>query len=162
MSLFVARLRSMSFLAAAAFFFLPLLTVSCPGGSRTFSGYSVASGTSVEIPQIGGPPRTERVGGEPLAAAAMACAVVGILVGLARGSLGRALSLILASAGAVLLLLAGHRIGQQLENRGLGVLTLSHEVGFWSILAAFGLAFILSFIGGRTGKDSPGRRSASV
>lgn len=96
--------RPARFLATALCFLLPFLLVSCPGKTVAFSGVQLATGTTVTQPQMFGPPKSQHLDAEPLAAAALLCAVAGIFAGLAKGVPGRGASALFAIVGGVCLI----------------------------------------------------------
>ena len=67
------------FAASILCFLLPFVTLSC-GGQRitSFSGVQLAIGTSVDQPQIFGPPKKQNVDPDPTAAVAGICALLGL------------------------------------------------------------------------------------
>ncbi len=67
------------FLASILCFLLPFITVSC-GGQKvgSFSGLQLATGTTVNQPQMFGPAQSEKVESEPMATIAILCAVAGL------------------------------------------------------------------------------------
>ncbi|MFI5105447.1 MAG: hypothetical protein ACHP79_11020, partial [Terriglobales bacterium] len=96
------------FIVTTLCFLLPFVTVSCNGTKvASFSGVELATGTTVEQPQMFGPAQKKSVGAEPLATMAALCALAG--VGLSF--LGIRLAIVPAIGGAVgalfLLLLQG-------------------------------------------------------
>jgi hypothetical protein len=142
MTFSAARVRSGIFALTALFYALPFLTLSCPGGASTFTGVELAIGTDVEEPQMLGPPKSQHVDGEPLALAALACAVAGALIASMRGRVGRTGSIVLASVGGVLLLAIQHRVGTQVQEQGMGILSAKFELGYWLALLGYGLALL--------------------
>src|SRR5581483_3852920 len=56
-----------AFVLAIVCFFFPLISVSC-GGTRVsqFTGVQLVTGTSIQEPQLFGPPKQHRVDPEPL------------------------------------------------------------------------------------------------
>jgi hypothetical protein len=123
------KLSSLVFGVAIICFFLPFVTLSC-GGQRamTFSGMQMAIGTSVDEPQLFGPPRKKPVEPNPLASLALLCAVLGVILGLTTTSvLSPAITGI---AGALSLLLAKGRLDDQVLRQGQGMLQVNTETGY--------------------------------
>jgi hypothetical protein len=137
MSSSVHRLRSMTFAAALLAYAMPFVTVSCPGGSQTLTGIQVAVGTTVEQQQLLGPPKTEHLDGEPLALAALLCAVAGLASAVLRRPVAAAASLVIGLLGAVLLLLLRSKIDGAVQNQGMGMFQVTYGVGYWTAVLGF-------------------------
>lgn len=118
------------FVASILCFFLPFLNVSCNGQkAASFTGVQLATGTSLEQPQMFGPPRRQNVSPDPFTAFAGLCALIGLglsLVG-ARVAIVPAIS---GVAGAVSLLLMKSRMDDQVLKQGHGMLQVNYEIGY--------------------------------
>lgn len=118
------------FVGSTLCFFLPFVTVSC-GGIKAFTltGQQMATGTTLTQPQPFGAPRTEKVPGEPFAAVAWLCAIVGIGLSLAgqRLAAGTAAS---GAVGAVSLLILRSRLDEQIQKQTEGMGQVSSETGY--------------------------------
>jgi hypothetical protein len=118
------------FIASILCFLFPFITVSC-GGQRvaSFSGVQLATGTTVEQPQMFGPPQKQKVDPDPTAAVAALCAILGLGLSFlrARAALGPAIS---GAVGAVSLLLLKSRLNDQIVKQGQGMLQVNYESGF--------------------------------
>jgi hypothetical protein len=128
------------FIASILCFLFPFLTISC-GGQKVghFTGVQLATGTTVEQPQMFGPPQKKEVDPDPLTALAGLCA----LVGLGMSFIGARLAIapaIAGAAGAVCLLLMKSRMDDQVLAKGQGMLQVNYEIGY-------SLALILLFAG---------------
>lgn len=125
------------FAASILCFLFPFITVSC-GGQRvaSFSGIQLATGTSVQQPQMFGPPQKQKVDSEPTAAVAAICAILGLGLSLLGSRLALA-SAISGAAGAVSLLVMKSRLEDQIVKQGQGMLQVSYETGFFLTLILF-------------------------
>jgi hypothetical protein len=125
------------FIASVLCFLFPFVTVSC-GGQRvaTFSGAQLATGTTVEQPQMLGPPQKQRVDPEPFVALAALCALVGLGLSFAgvRVAIGTAIS---GAVGTVSLLLMKSRMDDQIVNQGHGMLQVNYETAYSLTLILF-------------------------
>lgn len=117
------------FLASVLCFLLPFITVSC-GGQKvgSFSGLQLATGTTVNQPQMFGPAQSEKVESEPMATIAILCAVAGLgLSFLRRMPLAPAIA---AAIGAMSLFLMKSRLDDKIVKQGQGVLQVDYNVGY--------------------------------
>ncbi len=125
------------FIASILCFLFPFVTVSCGGQKVTsFSGVQLATGTTVEQPQMFGPPQKQKVDPDPTTALAALCAIVGVVLSLAgtRIALAPAIS---GAVGAVSLLIMKARLDDQVVKQGHGMLQVSYESGFSLALLLF-------------------------
>lgn len=118
------------FAASILCFLLPFVTISC-GTQKvaTFSGVQLATGTTVNQPQMFGPRQNQKVDPNPAAAAAALCAVLALGLSFlgTRIALGPAIS---GAAGAVSLFLMKSRLDDQIVKQGQGMLQVNYETGF--------------------------------
>jgi hypothetical protein len=123
-----SRVSPIIFVASALCFFLPFVTVSC-GGQRvtSFSGLQLATGTTVQQPQMFGTPRQQRVDPDPTTALAAMCTLGAVLFSLAGV---RIVPGVLGGFGAVLLLITKARLDNQVQSKGGGLLQIQYEFGF--------------------------------
>ena len=137
-----SKVSPVLFVVTVLCFLLPFVTVSCNGqkvDKGQFTGLQLATGTTVEQPQMFGRPQKEKVEAQPLATAALVCA----LAGLGLSFLGIRLAIAPAGAGglgAVLLLLLQSQLSNDIARRSQGMFQLEYESGFWLTLAFFVLA----------------------
>lgn len=144
------KFRSITFAAILVCFLLPFASVSCPGAKMSFSGLQLVRGTTVQVPQAMGPAETRRLEPSPLAQAAAACAVIGLLLSLVTGAATRIPFIGVGAAGAVLLFLLKSKLegdaGRQGMGMGMGMAMLKFEAAFWLALLGFaGVAAISLF-----------------
>jgi FHA domain len=139
------RISPATFGLALLCFFLPFISVSCQTQKIvTFTGIQLVTGATVELPQMFGPPKSEKLPREPLAVLAFACGVVGLGLSFLKGrkiAIGPA---VVGCAGAVALLLLKSKLDADVLKGGNGVLHLDYEVGFWLILLAYAAAAALN------------------
>src|ERR1039458_7680072 len=118
------------FIATILCFLFPFITVSC-GGQRVarFSGVQLATGTTVEQPQMFGPPQKQKVDPDPTAAVAALCAILGLGLSFlgTRIAIGPAIA---GAAGALSLLVMKSRLDDQIVKEGHGMLQANHEIGY--------------------------------
>ena len=120
-------------------FFLPFVTVSC-GGVKviTLSGQQMATGTSIQVPQPFGPPKSQEIAPDPFAAVAALCAIVGVGLSLAgtRLAVPRAIA---GGVGSASLGIMASRMESQIQSATQGMGSAHLEVGF-SMTIAFLIA----------------------
>lgn len=118
------------FVGSTLCFFLPFATVSC-GGIKAFTltGQQLATGTTLTQPQAFGPPQTQKIDADPLAAIAGLCGIVGIALSLIgrRMAVGAAAS---GGLGALSLLIMRSRLADQLQKESQGLAQASYESGY--------------------------------
>src|SRR6476620_9314495 len=74
-----SKVSPVLFVITTLCFLFPFVTVSCNGQKVvTFSGVELATGTTVEQPQVFGPPQKRHQGAQPLATVAALCALAGV------------------------------------------------------------------------------------
>lgn len=159
MQLRMRHISSASFLFGLLCFFLPFITLSCPGANITFSGAQLATGTTVEVPQMFGGATPKKFDSEPLALFALLCALAGLAVGLSSAKGARTISVGLGILGAILLLALKAKISSDVAREGEGMLVVSYGLGYWlaliSALFAAGFNFVLSRVRLTTVQQSP-------
>ena len=110
------------------------MTVSCQGHDiASFTGMQLATGTTVEQPQMFGPPQKQKIDPEPFAALALLCAVVGVGTGLSstKSAIAPAASGII---GVVSLLIMKSRVDGEIVKRGEEMFQVSYGTGFFLAL----------------------------
>lgn len=125
-----SKVSPVIFLASILAFVLPFVTVSC-GGQKvaSLSGVQLATGTTVQQPQVFGPPQKQRVEPDPAAALAALCAILGLVLSFL--SIKNAIAPAIAGAmGALSLLFMKVRLDDQVVKQGHGMLQVSYEGGF--------------------------------
>jgi hypothetical protein len=118
------------FAGSALCFFFPFVTVSC-GAVRVFTltGQQLATGGAIEMPQVLGPSKSQRVDPNPLASGAALCALAGVVLSFAgrRLAAGAAVS---GAVGTVSLGVLASRMGGEVRRLTEGLGQSSLEVGF--------------------------------
>lgn len=119
------------FIAAILCFLFPFITVSC-GGQRviTLSGVQLATGTTIDQPQISGPAQKKNVDPEPLVTLAALCAIIGLVLSVASSAKAALAPAISGGLGALFLLLLRAKMDDQIAKQGQGVLQVSYEAGY--------------------------------
>lgn len=133
------------FIVTTLCFLFPFVTVSCNGQKvATFSGVQLATGTTVEQPQVFGPPQKKSVGAEPLATVAGLCALAGLVLSFLgiRLAIAPAIS---GSVGALLLLLLQSKLNSDMTKQAQGMFRLDWEAGYVLSLVFFIAAAAWSF-----------------
>lgn len=124
------------FLLTLFCFLLPFVTLSCPAGQFTFSGLQIAKGTTIDEQVFGGGEQRE-VKGEPLALAALLCALIGAGLGFLINRMARFVAVALGGLGAILLLILRSKIESDVLREGGGMFQVSYGVGFWLAFLGF-------------------------
>ena len=125
------------FIVTILCFLLPFITVSCNGQKvATFSGIQLATGTTLEEPQVFGRPQQKHVDPEPVASMALICAVAGLVLSFlgARAALAPAIS---GAVGALLLVVLQSKLESDLTRQAQGMFRLEYESGFVLALIFF-------------------------
>ena len=140
------HVSSASFLFALLCFSLPFVTLSCPGANITFSGTQLATGTTVEVPQMFGETTQKKFDSEPLALLALLCALVGLALGLSSARGARTISAAVGLLGALLLLALKAKITGDVAREGEGMLSVSYGLGYWLALISNLFAAVFNFL----------------
>lgn len=144
------------FILALICFFLPFVTFSCQGQKvLSLSGIQLVTGTSMQQSQMFGPPKSEKLNAEPLAALAFLCGVVGLALSFLKG---RTSAIAPAAAGglaAILLLAMRSKIDGDALQKGGGVIQVNYDVGFYVVVLLFLAATALNIFVLLRGKGLP-------
>jgi hypothetical protein len=132
-----SKVSPVIFILATVCFLLPFVTVSCNGQKvASLTGVELATGTTVEQPQVFGPAQKKRVGAEPLATLAALCALAGIGLSFLGSRLAIAPA-VSGTAGALFLLLLQSKLNSDMSKEVQGAFRLDWEVGFVLVLLFF-------------------------
>lgn len=113
-------------------FLLPFVTVSCNQQQvARFTGFQLVLGTTVQQPQMFGPPKVQRVDGEPLAVVAFLCCLVGLAVSFMKNRGGEIGAAMLSGISLVALLLLKTKLEDEVRQHSSGFLQVNYEFGFW-------------------------------
>lgn len=134
----LGRGPSISMMFALFCFVLPFITLSCPGGSLSFTGVQLATGTTIKEPQVFGETREREMPAEPLATGALGLTVLAALASFVSGRGARIATGSIGLVNFILLLLLKSKIERDALSEGGGMFQLSWGPGFW--LALFGYA----------------------
>lgn len=132
-------------------FVLPFVTVSCPGGQATLSGYHLVVGTEIE---------GEKVNGELLAIVAFLATLVGLAMSFSKKEEGRIGAGVSGGAAAALLLILQPKLSSDVVEQSGGLATASFELGYWlAVLAAAGGAAYSFYLQSRKPHEEVGEGS---
>jgi hypothetical protein len=111
-------------------FLLPFITVSC-GGQKVVSltGVQLATGMTMEQPQMFGPPKREKVDPEPTVMIAAIAGIVALVFGLLGARAVKA-GVVAGGISVASLLATKIRLDDQIAKQGQGLLQVSYEMGF--------------------------------
>jgi hypothetical protein len=126
-------------------FFLPFVTVSCQGQKLlTLTGVQLVTGTTVQVPQMFGPSKEEKIPGDGLARLACLSGLVGLLAAIVAKNKGKTVAAALAGLGAILLLVMKSRVENEVLRAGSGLFQVEFGGGYWATVSLF-----LSTVGAR-------------
>lgn len=116
-------------------FFLPFFTFSCQGHRvLTLSGVQLATGTTIQQPQMLGPPKPQKINPEPLAILAVVSVIVGLGLSFLKGKKGAVGSGALAGLGAIFLLTLKSKIEGDVLKQAAGMIQVNSGMGFYLVL----------------------------
>lgn len=120
-------------------FLMPFINVSCSGMVNIpLSGMDLATGKTLAFKEpFGTTAKTHRIEPQPYASLALACAVLGLLVGFVRARPARLGNAVLGGGGAAALLLLRQEIDNEVLREGRGLITVEYQPGFWIVLLLF-------------------------
>ncbi len=137
------KISPAAFILSLVCFVLPFVAFSCQGQKvASFSGIQLATGTTIQQPQMFGPPKSEKVGAEPLAALALLCVLAGAGLSFLKGKKGAVSSAALAGLGVILLAALTSKLDGDAIRQSGGAVQVNYEVGFYLVIV-----FLLSAIG---------------
>jgi uncharacterized membrane protein YphA (DoxX/SURF4 family) len=128
-------------------FLLPFVTVSCNQQKvASFTGFQLVFGTTVQQPQMFGPPKEQRVDAEPLAAWAFVCCLVALGLAFAKSRKTEIGAAVFAGISLVCLMQLKSKLQDEVLRQSSGFLQVNYESGFWivvlAILAAGGVTAV--------------------
>src|SRR5580765_5288269 len=156
-----SKVSPVLFVITTLCFLFPFVTVSCNGQKVvTFSGVELATGTTVEQPQVFGPPQKRHQGAQPLATVAALCALAG--VGLCFLGLRLAIAPAISGAlGALSLLFLQFKLNGDLTKEARSdMFRLDWEAGYILALVFFVVAAAWNFYVFFQGRKSPALASS--
>ncbi len=126
-------------------YFLPFVTVSCQGQKvASFTGTELVFGTTVQQPQVFGPPKAQRIESEPLAVLAFLCCLAGFGLGFAKSRNSEIGAAAVAGVSFIALMLLRSKLEDQALQRSRGAFQVAYEFGFWLVVLLSAGAGVLS------------------
>jgi zinc-ribbon domain len=139
----VKKLPPAAFVLALLCFVLPFVTFSCQGQKViTLNGLQLVTGTSIQQPQMFGPPQSQRVAPEPLAILAFLALIAGVPLSFLKGQKGAMASTVISGLAFIFLAAMASKLGSDATRQGGGAIQVSFEAGFY-----FTLLLILAALG---------------
>lgn len=136
------KLSPAVYVLALICFFLPFVSFSCQGQRiARFSGIQLVAGTTIQEPQMFGPPRPHKVDAEPLATLAFLCVLVGLGLSFLKGKKGAIGSGVLGLFGVIFLSAMKSKVESDALRQGGGMVQVEFGLGFY-LTAIFLLAAI--------------------
>jgi hypothetical protein len=133
-----AKVSPAIFAVSILCFFMPFVAVSCNGQRvATFTAAQLATGTTLEQPQMLGGPQKRKVNAEPLAAVAGLCAVLGLCFSFLPGTRSAVAPALCGFVGVVALLLLKSKLDADILKSGGGAFQLEYGAGFTLALLLF-------------------------
>jgi len=128
-------------------YFLPFVAVSCQGQKvATFRGTELVFGTTVQQPQMFGPPKPQKIDREPLAALAFLCCLAAFGLAFAKSRNGEIGTAALSGVSFIFLMFFKSQLEDQALRRSSGAFQVTYEFGFWLVLLLTVCAGVLSAI----------------
>lgn len=138
------KVSLMLFAGTLLCFLLPFVTISCGGQPvKTLTGVQLAIGTTVQQPQMFGPPKKQKVDSEPAAQICLLFVAIGLaasVIGGVSGSFAIVPALCGAGGAVSLLVLRSQLMGEASQQVG-GMISVSFDSGI-------SLAILLLFSAG--------------
>jgi len=128
-------------------FVLPFVTVSCNQQKvASFTGFQLVFGTTVQQPQMFGPPKVQRVDAEPLAILAFLCCLAALGLGFAKSRSTEIAAAALAGISFLCLMQLKSKLQDDVLRQSSGFLQISYELGFWIVVLMTLAAGVLAAI----------------
>jgi hypothetical protein len=141
------KLSPVLFGVALLGYFLPFVTVSCQGQKvASFTGTELVFGTTVQQPQMFGPPKAQRIDAEPLAVLAFLCCLAGFGLGFAKSRNSEVGTAAVAAVTFIVLMLLRSKLEDQALRRSSGAFQVVYEFGFWLVVVLSAAAGVLSAV----------------
>jgi hypothetical protein len=129
------KLSPAAFVLALICFFLPFVTFSCQGQKiASLNGVQLATGTTLQQPQMFGPPKSQKVDAEPLAALALLALLAGAGLSLLKGKKGAGMSAAFAGLSFIFLLALKSKLDGDAVRQGGGAIQVNYEAGFYLVI----------------------------
>jgi hypothetical protein len=134
------------FVLAIILFLLPWVSLSCAGTTMTSaSGLDMITGKHYETSSAFGSPSDNEMDSQPLAIAALAVAVIGIILSLVNWKRAFILRVGLGIAGVVLLIALKLKLDKEVTQEGQGMLQINYLFGYWMTMICFAAASVVNF-----------------
>jgi len=108
----------------------------------TLSGRQLVTGTTIQQPQMFGPPANQKVNPEPLAVLAFLAVIAGLGLSFLKGKKGTVGSAVLAGLGVIFLVALKSKLDGDALRQGAGAIQVNYEAGYY-----LSLIFLLAAIG---------------
>jgi hypothetical protein len=166
----MGRISPAFFIIVVISFLLPFVRITCDGQEMAkMTGLDLATGAEVKVPGMEEEAGEAEEGEvtikpsdrepEPLAIAALACAIVGIVLGIATAKKAPILPGIMGIVGIVMLVLLRFSLegdmGEMPTEEGMSGPQIEYMYGYWLAIAGFALAAIVSLLAQFKGKKEP-------
>lgn len=133
-----SRISPILFVLCIVSFFFTFVEISCQGQKVvSLSGIQLATGTSVDQPQMFGPAKKEKIAMEPFALLALLAAIAGAAVFFMAAAMKEKISAIAGAVGAICLLITHSRLDDEIVKRGQGMFQVSFGMGYSLALLLF-------------------------
>lgn len=147
------KLSPATLILALICFFLPFVTFSCQGQRiASLSGMQLATGTTLQQPEMFGPPKTQKIDAEPLALLALLAVLAGMGLSFLKGKKGSAGSAALACLAILFLAALKAKLESDALRQAGGAVQLSFDAGYYFslvlLLAAAGIG-VYAMLAGR-------------
>ena len=128
------KLSLASFGLALFCFLFPFISVSCNQQKvASFTGFQLVFGTTVQQPEMFGPPKRQKVDEEPLADLAFLCCAAACGLCLAKSRNAEIGSAVLAAISFICLIQLKSKLQDQVLRSAGGMLQVDYEFGFWIV-----------------------------
>ncbi len=128
-------------------YLLPFATVSCQGQKvASFTGTELVFGTTLQQPQMFGPPKAQRIDSEPLAVLAFLSCLAAFGLGFAKSRNSEIGTAAVAGVSFFILMLLKSKLEDQALRRSGGAFQVTYEFGFWLVVLSSVAAGVLSAI----------------
>lgn len=133
------------FVLALICFFLPFVSFSCQGMKvASFSGIQLVTGTTLQQPQMFGPPTAQKVGAEPLAVLTFLCGIAGLGLSFLKGRNSGIGPILAGGLAAIFLLALKSKLESDALKQGGGAIQVQFAAGYWVVLVFFLAAVALN------------------
>lgn len=138
-------------------FCMPFVTVSCQEQKiMELSGVQLATGTTIKQPSFSGPPKEQKIAGDPLATLAILAGVVGLGTSFIKAKKAAVAPAGSGAAGSILLLMLKSTLDNEIVKQGQGLLLVNYGFGFWLAFLLFVASTVVNvYTIAQPGNDKP-------